>query len=92
MAAFVFKRIGYGSGIRGRRGIIPDAAMASVLSAYKTLYGTPAMTDDEVTDKMFDDLIQQLAEKANAQARLSAAKTASDAVTPIAPTVASDNT
>jgi hypothetical protein len=107
MAAFSFKRTGFGSGNRGRKGTINDTAMSAVLAAYKSAYGQiPSgppdsqtgivpmrdMTDDEVTDKLFDGLIQGLADQANADVKIKAAKTATDAITPIAPVLAGDNT
>jgi hypothetical protein len=105
MAAFVFKRTGYPPGPRGRKGTISDAAMASILSAYRNVYGqvvkTPAtaeapavmrdMTDDEVTDKIFDGIIQGLAEQGNANAKITAAKAAEAGVSEINVVVAADN-
>lgn len=108
MAAFVMKRLSFGaSGPRGRRAALNDANMTKVLDAYRAAYGqvaavldaqgavvTPARayTDDEITDKIFDGLLQGLVDQGNAQARITASKTASDAVAAVSVTPTSDNT
>jgi major membrane immunogen (membrane-anchored lipoprotein) len=101
MAAFVFKRTSFGATAnRGRKATMNDASMTKVLNAYKANYGQIKdedsgvmrdMTDDEVTDKIFDGILQGLVNAGDAQAKIVAAKTASDAVTPISAPIVADN-
>jgi hypothetical protein len=50
------------------------------------------MTDDEITDKIFDGLLIGLSNQGDSQAKITAAKTASDAVVPISAPITADNT
>jgi hypothetical protein len=92
MAAFVIKRTSFGATAnRGRKATMNDAAMTKVIAAYREVYGAE-FTDDEVTDKIFDSLLIGLASAGDKDAKIKAAKTASDAVAPISSVITSDNT
>ncbi len=107
MATIVFKRAGYGvNGPIGRRMTLADAQLAKVLAPYKISYGQvpsgPAdpvtgvvpmrdMTDDEVTIKIFDGLLQGLLDQGNAHARSIAGQPARDAVVNMVAASMSDN-
>lgn len=101
MASFSLKRISFGAtSNRGRRATMNDAAMTGVLNAYRTAFGKISdgaggvrdMTDDEVTDKMFDDAIQRWMNKAAEGARDVAAAAATSAIQVVVPTTTQDNT
>jgi hypothetical protein len=92
MAAFKMIRQSYGAQPnRGRKATMNDAAMLKVFDAYRQLYGA-GLTDDEVTDKMFDELLTNITKIGDREAKLAAAKTASEAVAPINAPITSDNT
>jgi len=81
----------------GMQTTMDDAGMAQVLDAYRAAHGEKpavmtdgveteparAYTDDEITDLMFSGILQGMIDQGNRQAKLEAAKEATDSIPPI---------